>query len=65
MIQRNGDIPCSRIRRITFVKMPILLEAIYRFNAIPIKIPRTFFTEPELILKLFGTTEDPAMLKQS
>ena len=26
MIQRNGDIPCSWIWRITFVKMPILLR---------------------------------------
>ena len=43
----------------------ILLKAIYRFNAIPMKIPRTFFTELELILKLSGTTKDPEMPKQS
>ena len=35
------DIPCSWIERINTVKMAILLKAINKFSAIPIKIPMT------------------------
>jgi hypothetical protein len=63
-LRRWKDLPCSWIGRINIEKMVTLQKAIYRINAIFIKITNQFFTELEkAICKFIWNNKTPRISK--
>ena len=51
-LSKCGEMPCSWIGRLSIVKMSILPNLIYKFKALPVRIPASYFVDiGKLILK--------------
>jgi hypothetical protein len=63
-LRRWKDTPCSWMGRINIVKITVLQKAIYRFNAIHIKIPTQFSNElVRAICKFIWNNKKPRIAK--
>ena len=59
-LNKQRDIPCSWIGRLNIVKIAVLPNLTYIFNAIPIKIPASYFVNfDKLVLKFIWRAKDP------
>lgn len=65
-LNKLRDISCSRIGRLTMVKISMLSNFIYSFNAITIKIPANYFMNisKNSFLILYGEAKGPEMSTQ-
>ena len=64
-LAKQRDTLCSQIRSLNTVKIPVPPSTIYKFNAMPTKIPTRYFIDVDnIILKLNEMAKKLEQLKQ-